>query len=180
MKKTLLVRKKIVTIIVTIVMVVLSVSLLSGCALYEVYELLEEEERLEEVQKEKENQERNLSNKIENLYYSYTFLDVDEDLVEEFNYFLEKNFKNPEHILKSLKGLKIYNGNRYQEYFQQKEAIEANKEQFSRKELKKELEQLWNDYEESKNTIQDYLTEEENEILNNCKDEINELYKKYF
>lgn len=179
MKKALLTRRKIVTKIVTITMVVLITLILNGCAVYEMYEFLEEEERLEEEQKEKEGKKTNLSNKLEKLYNNYTLLDESENLVKDFNNFLETNFENPEHILKGLRCQQIYNRNIYNQYTEEREKLEENKAQFTTKEFETKTEQLWNRYQKNKNIIQEYLTEQENQILKNCEEEINEMYIKY-
>lgn len=159
MKKTLLSKGKNATVVV-LAMVVLCF-MPTGCS---IAKRIEEKERLEEaIQVEKERREE-LSSKLEDIYLRY-LEGNDKDFVQKFDTLVEENFGEKERFFTCLERQKIYNENMYKKYIQEKDKEEANDEELRQK------------YLESRNIIYEYLTEEEIEILENCQEEIEELYK---
>lgn len=175
-KKTLLSKKNIVTVLVATLMV--GLSFLAGCSsILETVKNVEEEEQLEEVREKEEARKAKINAQIEEIYLEC--LDGNESLEQEFNKFLEENFGDKESILECLERQKRYNDDRYNEYLQAKENLEKalNKKQISEKEFEDKKEEIWKKYLEDKNQIQDYLKEEEMQILENCEEEIQNLYE---
>lgn len=183
MKKSLLNRKNAVVVIL-MVLVVVFCFMLGGCAsigeIVEVVEKMNEEDRIEQSKKEQEAMEEKLSNYLEELYNEYLLLGEDEILVKEFEKFLQEHFGDKERLLKCLERQKIYNDHRYEEYLQEKENLEADKSNFSKKKFEEKQEELWNEYLESKNHIQEYFIDEEEENLINAENDLKKLYAEYF
>lgn len=181
-KKTLLSRKNIATVLVAGLVVGIS-PLLGGCSsmneLVKIIQNMEEEERLEEARKKEETKRETLDSKLEKIYSEY--LKGDRNFVGKFNSFLKKNFtdKEQERILYYLRLQNIFNEDRKEEYEQAKASFEEalNEGKISKEEFEAKEEQLWNKYLEDRNQIYDYLEEEEEHILENCEEEIQELYE---
>ena len=159
-KSALLSKEKIATVVALLMVVLLSVT---GCS---IATQINEEQRLEKITQEEELKRDELSSKLEDIYFKYLEAN-DKEFVENFDIFLEEKFGEKERFLKCLERQKIYNEKRYEEYLYQVE-------NFSKESQKRELKQQ---YLEDKNNIYEYLTEEEVEILEKYREEIEEFYK---
>lgn len=175
--KTLLSRRIIATVLVVVLLVGLNFLLVGCSSMLKIVEKIEEEGRLEEEIEKEESRKETLNAKIEEIYLKC--LEGNEILEQEFNKLLEENFGDKERILSCLERQRIYNENQYNEYLKkEEELVEAlNEKQISKKEFEIRKEQLWNEYLEDKNNIYDYLTEEEEKILDNCEEELGNLYQ---